>query len=189
MLFSRVSVEKSVYFSFVCMQYLLMIIICGIMARGGLALFKHLKILDKPGNDIKNTRKPIPTLQGIFVYLIFIALIAILHPDFLMLPLVQGFLAGGAVIVIIELFAELEYMGRISRKIPPRARLIMHIFAACLALWISGISNYELIVFNEVFILPNRLLYFIFAMWSIFVINAVNRIDGIHAQGNGILTI
>ncbi|MDR2540662.1 MAG: hypothetical protein LBD11_02515 [Candidatus Peribacteria bacterium] len=37
--------------------------------------------------------------------------------------------------------------------------------------------------------MPNRLLYLAFSIWSVFVINAVNRIDGIYAQGNGILTI
>lgn len=38
-------------------------------------------------------------------------------------------------------------------------------------------------------IIPNRLLYLAFALWSTFVINAINRIDGTNAQGNGILTI
>lgn len=101
----------------------------------------------------------------------------------------QGFLAGGTLIVVVELFAELEYMGRIKRKIPPRFRFVVHILAAFLALGISGISDYEFILFDTVFVLPNRLLYLAFAFWSVFVINAVNRIDGIYAQGNGILTI
>ncbi|MDR0607476.1 MAG: hypothetical protein LBG52_03835 [Candidatus Peribacteria bacterium] len=80
-------------------------------------------------------------------------------------------------------------MGRISRKIPPLFRFLVHFFAAGIALRISGISNYEFMLFDNVFILPNRLLYLAFAFRSVFVINAVNRIDGINAQGNGILTI
>jgi UDP-N-acetylmuramyl pentapeptide phosphotransferase/UDP-N-acetylglucosamine-1-phosphate transferase len=128
-------------------------------------------------------------LQGICVYLIFLILLAIFHWEWFNFPLVQGFLLGGTIIVIVELFAELEYMGRIKRKIPPRFRFLVHLLAACGALWISGIADYEFIMFNEVFVLPNRLLYLAFAFWSVFVINAVNRIDGIYAQGNGILTI
>ncbi|MBO4203823.1 hypothetical protein J5893_03260 [bacterium] len=50
-------------------------------------------------------------------------------------------------------------------------------------------SDYELIIFSHVLIIPNRLLYLAFALWSTFVINAINRIDGTNAQGNGILTI
>jgi UDP-N-acetylmuramyl pentapeptide phosphotransferase/UDP-N-acetylglucosamine-1-phosphate transferase len=92
-------------------------------------------------------------------------------------------------IVLVELFAELEYMGRIRWKISPVCRFVIHSIAACLALYISGISGYEFIIGDYVFVLPNWLLYLLFAGWSVFVINAVNRIDGIYAQGNGILTI
>jgi len=51
------------------MNYLFVAIIAVVVAFVGLKLFRWLKILDKPGNDLKNTRKPVPTMQGIFVYL------------------------------------------------------------------------------------------------------------------------
>lgn len=171
------------------MQYLLILIVVSIVAWFGLRLFKKLNIMDKPGADLKGTRKPVPTLQGIFVYLITLIILAIFHPEFFSSPLIQGFLVGGTLIVLVELFAELEYMGRIRRKFPPILRFVVHIIAACLALYISGISGYEFIIGEQVFVLPNWLLYVLFAGWSVFVINAVNRIDGIYAQGNGILTI
>lgn len=166
-----------------------MLIVVALLAALWLWGFKKLKILDKPGADLKGTRKPVPTLQGIFVYLICFVVLAIFHPDFFSSPLIQGFLVGGTLIVLVELFAELEYMGRIRWKFPPWFRFLMHIIAACLALYISGISGYEFIIGEHIFILPNWLLYIAFAFWSVFVINAVNRIDGIYAQGNGILTI
>ena len=166
-----------------------MFLIISLVAWFGLWVFKRWKILDKPGNDLKGTRKSVPTLQGIVVYVIFLVVLGIFHPDFFSNALVQGFLVGGTLIVIVELLAELEYMGRIKRRIPPWVRFLVHFIAACLALWISGIADYEFIVFDIVFILPNRLLYLAFAFWSVFVINAVNWIDGINAQGNGILTI
>jgi len=98
--------------------------------------------------------------------------------------LVQGFLVGGTIIVFSELLAELEYMGRITFKFPPIARFIIQILASCLALYIAGIAEYEFVIKDMVFVLPQWLLYIAFALWSVFVINAVNRIDGIYAQGN-----
>ena len=107
------------------------------IATAGITLFKKLNILDKPGNDLKNTRKPVPTLQGIFVYLITICLIAIFHPTMLESSLIRGFLIGGTIIVAFEIIAELEYMGRIKLKVPPISRFFVQMFASVLALRIS----------------------------------------------------
>jgi len=57
------------------MNYLLVPIIAAAIARIGLKLFRRLKVLDKPGNDLKNTRKPVPTIQGVFVYVGFFAIV------------------------------------------------------------------------------------------------------------------
>ncbi|MDR2416435.1 MAG: hypothetical protein LBD75_07780 [Candidatus Peribacteria bacterium] len=171
------------------MHYLLTFLVIVCIAWLGLNCFKRWKILDRPGNDLKNTRKPVPTLQGIFVYVITLIILALFHWELFSSPLIQGFLVGGSLIMVVELFAELEYMGKIKRKIPPRIRFLVHIVSACLALYISGISGYEFIIFDQVFILPNWLLYVAFAFWAVFVINAVNWIDGVYAQGNGMLTI
>ncbi|MBU0627177.1 hypothetical protein KKG31_02985 [Patescibacteria group bacterium] len=65
------------------MNYILTPIIAIIVAIIGIILFRKFKILDKPGTDLKNTRKPVPTIQGIFVYLGFFAIIAILFPEYL----------------------------------------------------------------------------------------------------------
>lgn len=171
------------------MQYLFTVIIVIIIAIFGLWLFKKLWILDKPGNDLKNTRKPVPTLQGVFVYLALLIVLGIVYPEMFSSSLVQGFLVGGTIIVFSELLAELEYMGRITFKFPPIARFIIQILASCLALYIAGIAEYEFVIKDMVFVLPQWLLYIAFALWSVFVINAVNRIDGIYAQGNWMLTI
>ncbi|MDR0370056.1 MAG: hypothetical protein LBH96_06255 [Candidatus Peribacteria bacterium] len=45
--------------------------------------------MDKPGADLKGTRKPVPTLQGIFVYVICLVVLALFHPDFFSNALVQ----------------------------------------------------------------------------------------------------
>lgn len=159
------------------------------LAIAWLFLFKRYKILDKPGNDLKNTRKPVPTMQGLVIYAIFLVLIAVFHRDYFLMPIFQGFLAGGTIIVMVETLTELEYLGRIKLKIPPMFRFFIHILAGCLALWISWISDYEFILNNHIFVLPNWLLYLLFAGRSACITSAVNRIDGINAQWNWVLAI
>ncbi|MEI8091260.1 MAG: hypothetical protein WCG98_03250 [bacterium] len=44
-------------------------------------IFRKLHILDKPGTDLKNTRKPVPTMLGIVVYIAFFVIIGICFPD------------------------------------------------------------------------------------------------------------
>lgn len=160
-----------------------------LLALAGIALFRYFHLLDKPGNDLKNTRKPVPTLQGIVVYVITVLILAFFYPQLFSSSLGLGFLVGGTLIVLFEILAELEYLGKISRKIPPWSRFLVQMGASFLALWLSGVANYELLFFSQVLVLPNWLLYLAFACWSVFVINAVNWIDGTSAQGNGVLTI
>jgi UDP-N-acetylmuramyl pentapeptide phosphotransferase/UDP-N-acetylglucosamine-1-phosphate transferase len=72
------------------MNYILVPVIAVAFARIGLKLFRRLKVLDKPGNDLKNTRKPVPTIQGIFVYVGFFVSVAILFPQYLHSHLFRG---------------------------------------------------------------------------------------------------
>ncbi len=118
------------------MNYILVPVIAIAFARIGLKLFRRLKVLDKPGNDLKNTREPVPTIQGIFVYVGFFVSIAILFPQYLSSNLFRGLIFGSLPIVIFELLEELNYIGRINFKIPPIFRLIGHIAGALLAVWI-----------------------------------------------------
>ena len=159
------------------------------LSRCGIKIFRKLNILDKPGKDLKWTRKPVPTMQWIVVYLIFLIVISIFFPEMWTNRLVLGFLAWGTLIVIVEIITELEYIWKIRFKIPARARFLVHLIAACLALRISGVENFEFVLWNNAIIIPQRILYILFAIWSAFVTNAVNWIDWINAQWNGILTI
>ena len=158
-------------------------------SRCGIKIFRKLNILDKPGKDLKWTRKPVPTMQWIVVYLIFIAIIALFFPEMWTNRLLLWFLAWWTLIVIVEIITELEYIWKIKFKIPAWARFLVHLIAACLTLYISWIKNFEIILWWNVIILPQRVLYIAFAIWSAFVTNAVNWIDWINAQWNWILTI
>ena len=171
------------------MTYLMILLYVIIFALIGLFLFKKLHILDKPWTDLKGTRKPVPTMQGIFVYLICLGAIILFFRDYLSNSLVQGFLLGGWIIVLVELITELEYIGKIKLRIPPFARFLVHIFASCLTLYRSWISDFSFSWLWIEFVIPQWLFYPLFACRSVAIINAVNWIDGINAQGNGILTI
>lgn len=159
------------------------------LSRCGIKLFRKLNILDKPWKDLKWTRKPVPTMQWIVVYLIFLIIVSLFFPEMWSNKLMLGFLAWGTLIVAVELITELEYIWKIWFKIPARARFLVHLVAACLALRISGVEDFEFSLWDTAILIPQRLLYILFALWSAFVTNAVNRIDWINAQWNWILTI
>jgi len=159
------------------------------LSRCGIKLFRKLNILDKPWKDLKWTRKPVPTMQWIVVYLIFLIIIALFFPEMWTNNLLLWFLAWWTLIVIVEIITELEYIWKIKFKIPARARFLVHLIAACLALYISWIHDFEFVIWWNVIVLPQWVLYIAFAIRSTFVTNAVNWIDGINAQWNWILTI
>ena len=171
------------------MNYLLVPVIAIAMAFVGLKLFRRLHILDKPGNDLKNTRKPVPTIQGIFVYVWFFLTIVLLFPQYLHNNLFWGLLFGSLPIVIFELFEELNYIGKISFKIPPMFRLIGHIAGALLAVWIGSFAPQEFIINGHARIMPQWLLAIGFVLRSILCINAINRFDGIYGQASGVSSI
>ena len=159
------------------------------LSRCGIKLFRKLNILDKPWKDLKWTRKPVPTMQWIVVFTIFLILVSLFFPEMWNNNLMLWFLAWWTLIVIVETITELEYIWKIRFKIPARARFLVHILAACLALYVSWIENFEIDLWSNVISIPQWGLYILFALWSTFVTNAVNRIDWINAQWNWILTI
>jgi len=171
------------------MNYLLVPIVAIAVAFIWLKLFRRWKILDKPGNDLKNTRKPVPTMQGIFVYIGFFLAIALLFPQYLHNNLFWGLFFGSLPIVIFELIEELNYIGKIKFKIPTTLRLIGHIIGALLAVYIWSFGPQELIINGYVRAIPQRLLAAGFVVWSILCINAINRFDNASGQASGVSSI
>lgn len=172
----------------VSMSYFFLFGIALMIAIGGLFFFRKIKLLDKPGNDLKNTRKPVPTLQGIFVLLAVIAGVGMVYPNYFSNPLFLGLLIPGLLIGVVEFIEELSYLGKLP-KIPPLVRLIVHLLSAFLAVWIGGIGNQELIIGELVYQIPNRIFTIAFMLWTMFCINAINWFDGIYAQGSGVSAI
>lgn len=170
------------------MLYILMTLVVVIIAIWGLKLFQKLKILDKPWSDLKNSRAPVPTLQGVFVFVAVMVAVGIFFPEWYGSRLFLGLLIPSLLIGVVELIEELSYLGRFP-KIPPFLRLCVHIASAGLAIWIWGLWGQELILFGTVYLIPNWIFAILFLMWTMFCINAINRFDGIYAQGSGISAI
>lgn len=163
------------------MQYFILFLITALIAGGGLLIFKKYKLLDKPGSDLKNTRKPVPTLQGILVFVIFIVGVALIFPEYFSHSLFLGLLIPGLLIGAVETIEELSYLGKCP-KIPPFIRLIVHFISAFLAVGIGGIGNQELVIGEVVYQIPNWIFTIAFMLWTMFCINAINWFDGIYAQ-------
>ena len=151
-------------------------------------LFKKFRVLDKPGSDLKNTRDPVPTLQWIFVILIFIIWVLVVYPEYYSNPLFLGLLIPGLLIWTVEAIEELSYLWKFP-KIPPIVRLIVHLIAAFLAVWIGWLWNQEFVLWDMVYHIPNWLFTIAFMIWTMFCINAINRFDGIYAQWSWVSAI
>jgi len=151
-------------------------------------LFKKFKVLDKPWSDLKNTRKPVPTLQGIFVILIFALWVLIVYPEYYSNPLFLWLLIPWVLIWVVETIEELSYLWKFP-KIPPFMRLIVHLIAAFLAVRIGWIGNQEFVFWDMVYHIPNRIFTIAFMIWTMFCINAINWFDGIYAQWSWVSAI
>lgn len=171
------------------MQFIYPIIIAILIAISGLRIFRKLKIFDKPGNDLKNTRKPVPTIQGIFVYLSFFVIIALCFPSIFHSNIFRWLFVGSLPIVLFELLEELNYIGKIKFKIPPFFRLMAHILAWFLAIYIGWFGSQELIIWAWKRLVPQWIFAAFFVLRSILCINAINRFDGIYAQASGVSCI
>ena len=90
-------------------------------------MFRKLGIMDKPGSDLKNTRKPVPTIQGVFVYIGFLVIIGLLNPSYFHQPLFLGLMRGSLPIVLIQFFDEMNYIGKSKREVSPKIRLVSHV--------------------------------------------------------------
>lgn len=171
------------------MHYLLPRIIGIAVLAAGRWIFRKIKVLDKPGSDLKNTRKPVPTMLWVFVYISFFAIVALCFPDTFHSTLFRWLAIGSLPIIIFEIIEELQYLGKIQHKIPIVFRLLGHIIWAFLAVYIWHFGSQELLIWTYKLMIPQRGFALFFVLWSIICINAINRFDGIYAQASGVSSI
>lgn len=170
-------------------HYVLPLVIWAIIAWLGLVIFRKLGVMDKPGADLVGTRKAVPTMQGIRVYLSFFVIIAICFPVIFRSNIFRGLFVGTLPIIVFEFIEELRYIGKIKRKIPTVFRLVWHILGAVLAIYVWHFGPQELLIGTYKLMIPQRGFAIFFVIWSIICINAINWFDGIYAQASGVSSI
>jgi UDP-N-acetylmuramyl pentapeptide phosphotransferase/UDP-N-acetylglucosamine-1-phosphate transferase len=179
-----------IIYHFEIMSYLIIIILSIIILFAWLKIFSRLKVLDKPWNDLKNTRKSVPTMLGIFAFLWFFIIVLILFPEYFSNNLLLWLLAWSLPIIILETLEELSYIWKIKFKIHPIIRLLIHILWWILAVYIWWIwIDQEILIWTWKRIMPQYIFVIFFIIWSIICINAINRFDWIYAQASWVSTI
>jgi len=171
------------------MNYIIIPIIWAAILFLWYKLFQYLKILDKPWKDNKDRKKGVPTMQWLFVYIAFLSIVAIIFPQYFWQQLFLWFLAWSSIIILFELLDELNYIWKIKLKLHPAIRLCAHILAAILAVYIWDIQITELIMWDQIYIIQQRVFIIFFTLWSIVCINAINRFDGVYAQASWVSSV
>lgn len=171
------------------MNYLLIVVIAVLCLVVWRFLFKKRWILDKPGVDNKERKKGVPTMLGIFVYLAFFLIVGFVYPSFFQSQIFWWLMAWATVIVVFEILDELSYLGRIKFKLNPVVRLWTHILASVVAVYVGWIEMKERIVNGHTLLIPKRLFVWLFSVWSIVCINAINWFDWVYAQASGVSSI
>lgn len=154
----------------------------------GMAVFRKMKILDKPWADVA-ARKPVPTIIWVFVFLAFLINIFVFYTEYFQNRIFLWLLAGSLIVIIFSLRDELNYIGKIKMSVPPSVRLLSHVLACIVALWVWWINIEQITVAWHVFHLPVRLFSIFFLVRSLVCINAINRFDGINAQASWVSSI
>jgi UDP-N-acetylmuramyl pentapeptide phosphotransferase/UDP-N-acetylglucosamine-1-phosphate transferase len=116
----------------------------------GLWLFRKLGVLDKPRLYVQPQRDPVPTVQGIFVILIFVVVLGLFFPEYFFTPKLWGLHIGIAVILIMALRD--QYIG-ISSKI----RLLIQIIISAAAIYFGDLVLKEFLIQDIVYHIPYRI--------------------------------
>ncbi len=85
------------------------------IACGGLYISRAVGLLDKPGPDIVPPRQPVPTLQGIFLYIAVLGAV-ILFPDVANHPATWPLLLGGGAMVLLNFVDEILAIREANRQ-------------------------------------------------------------------------
>jgi len=128
-------------------------------------------------------------MQWVFVFLAFLLIVVVIFPEYLTQRMLWWFLAGSLVIVVFEVLDELNYIGKIKLKLSPAFRLISHLTAWIIAIYLWGIQIPEFIIWQNIIEVPQRSFVLFFSFWSVLCINAINWFDWVYAQASWVSSI
>ncbi len=148
---------------------------------------KKIKLLDRPDlyPDIKWTRKPVPTLQWVFLFLIFLLNLIVFFPNLLLEPQMLLFIFGSSILVLIWYLDDVVIWVRIKSLY----RLLIQILVSAFVVYFANLQITEL---NLWFIDIKFDLFrgtLLSVIWFVLCINAINWFDWINAQASWVSTI
>lgn len=170
------------------MEFILPIVTTIGIAALGLLLFRKYSILDKPGPDIIPKRKPVPTMQGIFVFIAIVVWFGVWFPEYMANSIVQWLLVGCAILLAIAAWDERRYI-HARPDIPAWIRLLVQIAAICIALYIGNVRIPERTFQGMIVVVPKIVFALFFVCRAMLCINAINRFDGVYGQASGVSSI
>jgi len=170
------------------MEWLWIVIVIILLAWLWLRWFARLGILDKPGADIVHKRKPVPTMQWLVLYGIFILVVVLFFPQWWTMDLFQWLFAWITVLLVVTAVDEYLYI-RGKKDLPAWIRLLAQLLAAVLAIGLWGLAMDERVFQWMIIEIPFVVFVWFFLLWSLLCINAINWFDGVYGQASGVSSI
>ena len=175
------------------MQYILTIGIIVLCAALGLILSKKIGLLDKPGPDIVPSRKPVPTLQGLWLYIAVLVSLFIAFPDVVVHPYVFWWLIVGWCFVVFTFVDELLSIRQAEKVgspylvdvIPSWVKLVVQLLLLALLMYKTWLYDVEILWWQ----LPLALWIVGTVVRFLVFINAINWFDYAYGQASGLSAI
>lgn len=177
-----------IYFVCIVMEWLWIGLLVVILAIAGLWWFARLGILDRPGADIVPARKPVPTMQWLVLYAIFLFVVTLFFPQWRWYDLFQWLFAGVTILLVITTIDEYLYI-RWKTDLPAWIRLFAQILAAVVALRVGGVTIDEWVFQGVIVSIPFVMFVGFFVVRSLLCINAINWFDGVYGQASGVSSV
>ncbi len=158
-----------------------------------LVIARSFGVLDKPGRDI-SARKPVPTIQGIFLCIGLILSVLIWLPEYATHPKVRPFLVGTWALMILFAVDEWLSLWKTNRLnlahlvdvIPSRVKLVLQLWILLFVIVLTWLGEREIEALGIMIQVPIRLWTLFTLGWFILFINAINWFDYAYGQASGL---
>lgn len=163
------------------------ILLSSFIVFGGVWIAKKIWLLDKPHlyADTRGTRGPVPTVQGLFLWLWVVIVVTIFFPHLWTTNHRQAIALGSFVLMISGFLDDCA----IGVRLPVGIRFFLQFLVVLFAVWRWNLSLEQITVGTNIYYLPSRLGYGISTFWFLLCINAMNFFDCVHGQASATSTI
>lgn len=151
---------------------------------------------DRPGHDQERT-KPVPTLQGVFVYIGLIVVLAIVFPSLLTHKETWSFVLGAGCLCVLAVVDEYMSMCAAQKNnsrwlkdvLPGWLRLALQLIIIIAVIRHSWVYDMSIVRNGQDRQIPELLGIVMATIWIVIFINSINRFDGIHGQSSWLSAI